>query len=86
MPIPRTFGYKSVEVDEVDDQESRVESEKSPPSFSKADFAFAACNLFQFSAMMSDKASGANYQNYLHAVNGDKSAVVSEEGQYRILK
>lgn len=64
MPIPRTVGYKSVEVDEA-------------PSFTKADFAFAACNLFQFSAMMSDKASGANYQNYLHAVNGDKSAVVS---------
>ena len=55
-----------------------MECEKSPtPSFTKADFAFAACNLFQFSAMMSDKASGANYQNYLHAVNGDKSAVVS---------
>jgi MFS family permease len=39
--------------------------------------ALAVCNLFQYSAMMADKAAGANYKNYLNLCRGDTAEVVS---------
>lgn len=39
--------------------------------------ALAVCNLFQYSAMMADKAAGANYNNYLNLCRGDTVEVVS---------
>ena len=39
--------------------------------------ALACANLFQYSAMMADKAAGANYNNYLHLCGGDAVRVVS---------
>ena len=43
----------------------------------KPETALAVCNLFQYSAMMADKAAGANYNNYLNLCRGDKVKVVS---------
>eukprot|EP00949_MAST-11_sp_MAST-11-sp1_P002755 g2755.t1 len=46
-------------------------------SFQTTEYALAACNLLQYSAMMADQAAGANYQNYLHMAGGSKERVVS---------
>ena len=39
--------------------------------------ALAICNLFQYSAMIADKAAGANYNNYLNLCRGDTAKVVT---------
>ena len=45
-------------------------------SKSHPEIALALCNLFQYSAMISDKSSGANYNNYLNLCRGDEKKVV----------